>query len=1101
MRCPSCKTENAATRRFCAQCGIALTSRCTSCSFENEPSAKFCGGCGRLIEQIIAPTPATITAPFRADGAERRQLTIMFCDLVGSTALSARLDPEDLRDIIGAYNAALAEIVGKFDGFVARYMGDGALVYFGYPRAHEDDAERAVSAGLALMERIGELDLSVGKLEIRIGLATGLVVVGDLIGTGDTQERNVIGETPNLAARLQNLAAPNTILIADNTRRLLGDLFECLSLGAVEVKGLTELVQIWRVIRPRAFKGRFEALRGTSLTAFIGREDEMEVLRRCWHRAEEGEGQIVLLSGEPGIGKSRIAAALQDELRNEPHTRLTYFCSPHHLDSPLYPFTAQLEQAAGFAREDPPEAKLDKLEALLLQSNANLPHAPALIADLLAIPSNSRYPLLPSDPRRRRELIFETLIARLQGIARCRPVLLIFEDAQWIDSSSLELLEMAVQRAPTLSMLCLITFRPEFQPPWTGQANVRTLTLNRFNRRDTVALAKGVAGTQPLQSEILDEIIERGDGIPLFIEEITKALLESYFLRKWDGRYILDHPLPPRAIPSSLHDSLMARLDRLAPAKEVAQIGAAIGREFTYELLAAVAHYSDEQLRDALNKLVDAGLVYRRGALPQASFIFKHALIQDAAYSTLLRSQRQKLHMRIGKLLEEQFPEMSRTQPEIIAYHYTEGGLVDLAIDYWGRAGELALKRSAVVEARKHLRRGIELLFRLPSGLERNHKELKLSLALGQATWAAGGDAKETVQIFNRARDLSEQSGIVAEQIPVLHGLWRIELQRGELIAARELAARSLTLACPHGDSEALGQANRQLGTTLLWMGMFVDAKRLLDRALQFYALRHGDTLTDSLFRAGNTLSTLGVTLWPLGYPEQAVAAASQALADARASGHMVGIGITLWCVGLLEIAFGAHPPIATYRADDAVAHCAEHLKLYEPWVRFDQAVLSSRRGSPQRAIYVMQSAMAAASELNAELGRTLRLGHLAAAHANSGKPEVGLALLDEAILHVEQTQERLFEAELHRLRGELNLKLDRTRDAQAALEQALAVARGQEARMWELRASITLSRLVAKQGRSRAAHDILEPVFHCFTEGFDTPDLKEARALLNELG
>ena len=727
--------------------------------------------------------------------------------------------------MIGAYHRYVAETISRFNGFVAKYMGDGVLVYFGYPQAQEDSAERAIRAGLSLVDRIGRLDLACGKLEIRIGIATGLVVVGDLVGIGESQERAVVGETPNLAARLQALAKPNTVLIAESTRRLVGALFEYRSLGAVDVKGLAGPVPLWQVLRPGTIPSRFEALRSASLTPLVGREDEIELLMRRWARAKQGEGQIALLSGEAGIGKSRITAALHERVRDEPHTRLRYFCSPHHRDSPLHPFIAQLERAAGFAREDAPEVKLDKLEALLSQSEENPTEAAALFADLLAVPIHGRYPALTADPQRRRELTMMAFVRQLEGLARKKPVLTIFEDAHWVDSTSLEVLEMTVDRVPHLPVLFLLTFRPELDLPWTGQAHVMTLTLSRLGQRETEKLAERVAGGKSLPIEILDQIVERADGIPLFIEELTKTLLEGSLLREQDGRYVLDGPLPPLAIPSSLHASLLARLDRLAPVKEVAQIGATLGREFSYEVLAAVARRPGDQLVDALDRLANAGLIFRRGALPRASFIFKHALVQDAAYSTLLRGQRQELHARIGKVLEEQFPEMAATQPEIVAHHYTQAGLIPSAIEYWRKAGERAYRRSAVVEATKHLTHGIELVSSLPAGAERDRKELGLSLALGRVTWAAKGHGPDTLRVYCRARDLLDESATLEERMAVLNGLWNVEVHRAELRTTRQLAQEALTLAARHRDPQTAGSANSRMGITLCLMGRFVEAR------------------------------------------------------------------------------------------------------------------------------------------------------------------------------------------------------------------------------------------------------------------------------------
>jgi class 3 adenylate cyclase len=629
-------------------------------------------------------------------GAQRRQLTVMFCDLVGSTALASRLDLEDLREVIGAYHNGVAETIRRFDGFVAKYMGDGVLVYFGYPQAHEDDAERAVRAGLGLIDAVGRLDIKSARLQARIGIATGLVVVGDLIGEGSAQEQLVVGETPNLAARLQAVAEAETIVIAASTRRLVGDLFEYRDLGTVEVRGIAAPVPAWQVLRPSAIESRFEALRGSALTPLVGRDEEIDLLLRLWTRANSGDGQVVLISGEPGIGKSRITAALEERLHGEPHLRLRYFCSPHHQDSALFPTIGQLGHAAGFARDDPPAVKLEKLEALL--SRAKPPDQDvALLAALLSLPPTERHPLPNLNPQQQKERTLEALIRQLESLARQQPTVVVFEDAHWMDPTSRELLDLSIERVHNLPVLLMVTFRPEFQPPWTDQPHVTMLALNRLDRRDRTALVAQIAGGKALPDEVVDQIVERTDGVPLFVEELTKSVLESGVLREQNGTYVLNGPLPPLAIPSSLQASLLARLDRLAPVREVAQIGAAIGREFSYEVLAAVAGRTEAGLRQALDQLAEAGLVLRRGT-PPATFLFKHALVQDVAYSTLLRGPRRQLHARIGKVLEEQFPETIAAAPETLAYHYSQAGLYDHAIDYWCRAGERALRSSANIE-------------------------------------------------------------------------------------------------------------------------------------------------------------------------------------------------------------------------------------------------------------------------------------------------------------------------------------------------------------------------------------------------------------------
>jgi class 3 adenylate cyclase len=655
----------------------------------------------------------------------------MFCDLVGSTALSTRLDPEDLREIIGAYHRCCATMVERNGGFVAKYMGDGVLAYFGYPQAHEHDAERAVQAGLALVEAAPKLVTAAGSpLHVRVGIATGLVVVGDLIGSGEAQERGVVGETPNLAARLQGIAEPGGVIIAEATRRLLGNLFELQDFGTSDLKGIARPVRVWAALRASSVEGRFEALHSSGLTALVGREEESELLLRHWQKAKNGEGQVVLLSGEPGIGKSRLTVALLERLAAEPHTRLRYFCSPQHTDSALYPIIGQMERAAGFSHGDTPKAKLDKLDAVLALTSTSMQDA-ALFAEMLSLPNDGRYSTLELSPQQRRQKTLEVLTTQMEALARQNPVLMIFEDAHWTDPTSLEAFGRAVGQIRTHRVLLMMTCRPEFDPPWIGQPHVTALTLNRLAPSEIAAIVDHVVGNKLLPASIRQDIIERTDGIPLFVEEMTKAVLEA------DGggaarRTVAALPSPALAVPASLHASLMARLDRLGPAKEVAQMGAAIGREFPHALLAAVARKSEAELQSALNRLIAASLLFRQGLPPHATYLFKHALVRDAAYGTLLRGTRQELHKRIVSVLQQDFPELGFSQPELFAQHCAEGGLIADAIEYYISASRRATAASNNIEASAHLKRAMTLLEQLPPSEPRRAKLLSL---IGNGGW------------------------------------------------------------------------------------------------------------------------------------------------------------------------------------------------------------------------------------------------------------------------------------------------------------------------------------------------------------------------------
>jgi class 3 adenylate cyclase len=818
--------------------------------------------------------------------AERRQLTVMFCDLVGSTSLSARLDPEDMREIIGAYHHCCGELIEGAGGFIAKYMGDGVLAYFGYPQAHEDDAERAVRAALGLTAAIPNLQIGGDEpLEVRVGVATGLVVVGDLIGRGDAQERGVVGDTPNLAARLQALAEPGRVVISEGTRRLARGLFDYDDLGRVPLKGLTDPVQAWRVLGPRAVESRFAAQHETSLTPLVGRDEELDLLLRRWRRAAAGEGCVVLLSGEPGIGKSRLAVALEERLDDEPHTRLRHFCSPQHGDSALYPIVMQLERAAGFARHDTPQARLDKLEALLGPRSGHETDL-QLLAELLSIPTGDRWPPLDWSPQRKKEKTFEALLRRLELLSRHQAVLAVYEDVHWIDPSSRELLDMTVERVAQLPVLLLITFRPEFQPPWTGLAHVSTLSLGRLGRREGAALAVLVASDSRLSEKLTAEIVERTDGIPLFVEELTKAVLEAGAQGAEAKQTLATAPPAAMAVPATLHASLIARLDRLGPsAKETAQVAAVIGREFSYELLMPVAQKSQPDLRSALDRLVDAGLVFCRGMPPQATFLFKHALVRDAAYGTLLRGRRQALHARVVATLEQQFPDMVMTEPERLAQHCAEAGLAEQAIQYWLAAGRRSLGRSATAEAVAQLRSGLALLSGVGDEGRRLEQELELQSALGRALMAAMGHrSPETGDAYARARELCERLRRRQQLAPVLFGQWIYATSGGALDLALEHAGAMGRLAEAENDRRLLVTSCRMIAQVQFLRGEFGYARARFEEGLALFdpadrpfyaALALQDAQAIMLMFVSNVLGALG-------YLDQSRARVDEALAAAR---------------------------------------------------------------------------------------------------------------------------------------------------------------------------------------------------------------------------
>ena len=1054
------------------------------------------------------PPPAAVE-PKPHDSAERRQVTVMFSDLVGSTALAASMDPEDLGEVVAAYQKCVAETVRRFGGFVAKYLGDGVLIYFGYPQAHEDDAERSVRAGLELVAAVARLPTRV-SLQARVGIATGLVVVGDLIGSGEAQERGIVGETPNLAARLQGIAQPNRVVIAEGTRKLLGNLFELQDLGPLDLKGVAGPLRAWAVLRAGFAESHFEAMHAAGLTALVGREEECELLLRRWAKAKNSEGQVVLLSGEGGIGKSRLIAALLERLAAEPHGRLRHFCSPQHTDSAFHPIIGQLERAAGLTHDDTLQAKLDKLDAMRARAAIRVEDA-ALFAEVLLLPNDGRYPALELDPQQRRQRALELLNLQIEALARSSPVLITFEDVHWIDPTSLEALGRVVERIAALRALLIVSFRPEFEAPWIGRPHVTALTIGRLVRREVDAMIDRVVGNKFIPASLRQDIIERTDGIPLFVEEMTKAVLEAG--AEGDGqRMVAAVPSPALAVPASLHASLMARLDRLGAAKEVAQIGAAIGREFSHALLAAVVRKPEAELSSALDRLSGSGLLFRQGVPPHATYLFKHALVQDAAYGTLLREPRRALHARIAETLESQFVEIAESRPELLARHCTEAGLIEKAAGLWGKAGQRSLERSALAEAAEQLARALAQIASLPPTPALRREEIKLQVALiTPLIHLHGFAAPKTKAAVERARVLIEQAEALGEPpddplllFSVLYGHWSASYIAFNGDVMRGLAARFLALAEQQGAPIPLMIGHRIMGISLLCTGDIAAARAHQEEGIALYnpaehrplAVRFGQDARVVMwfYRA--------IASWLLGYPDAALADTNRAFADARAIGQAGTLMFALLHGSMVDILCGDYA--ATNAATDELAALAEQ-KGASFWKALGisiQGCVFAVTGKAADAVDMITSGIAASRSTGATLWVPVCFAYLTTAHAELGQFDDAWRCIGEAMSAVETTKERWYEAEVYRIAGEIALMAPQrdTAKAQAYFEHALAIARAQQAKSWELRAAVSMARLKRDCGERDEARRLLAPVYGWFTEGFDTLDLRQAKALLDAL-
>jgi class 3 adenylate cyclase/predicted ATPase len=1058
-------------------------------------------------ESITVPEPAR-----SAPEAERRQLTVMFCDLVGSTDLSGTLDPEDLREVVRAYQQTAAAVIDRYEGHIAQYLGDGLLIYFGFPVAHEDDAQRAIYTGLGIPEAIASLNTRLEtdygiQLAVRIGIHTGPVVVGEM-GGGGRHENLALGETPNIAARLEGLAQPNTAVISPMTAQLVQRSFVLEELGPHELKGVAEPMRLYTVVRPREVGHDDDGtMRSSRFATLVGRDEEIGLLLRRWEQSQAGLGQVVMLSGEAGIGKSSLVEGLRDHVRQAGGTRIAFRCSPYHTNSALYPIIAQVQRALGWQPEDTADTQLAKLEQAL--ADTSLPHEEAvlLLASLLSLPlPEGRYPALNVSPQQQRQQTQDMLVAWLLEEAERQPVLAVWEDLHWADPSTLETLGLMVEQAPTATMLQVLTFRPEFAPPWPSRSHLTPITLNRLGRPQVEALVHRLAGGKRLPEEVVAHIVGKTDGVPLYVEELTKMLLASDLLREETDAYVLTGPLVSVAIPDTLQDSLMARLDQMNTAKEVAQLGSVLGREFAYDMLQALYWQDEATLQAALAQLVQAELLYQRGRPPRARYLFKHALIQDAAYASLLRSVRQQYHQQVAQLLEARFPEVVATQPEVVAHHYTEAACPEPAVAYWQQAGQQAAQRSANQEAVRHLRTGLALLATLPETPARTQQELDLHMALGPVLMTTRGyAAAEVEQTYSRALALCQQLGETPQRFAALHGLWRFYNTSGRLATAREVGEQLLTLAQRQHDATRRIVAHVTLGVTSAWMGAFTAARphfeqgsALTDPAAQrMLALRYG------LAPGAQCLGYAALTLWCLGAPDQGLERSQAACTLARELEHPLSLAGALFLVARLHLLRG-EAYAAQDQAEACIALSTEHtLPQLLPQGRFVLGWALAAQGQGEEGVTLMRQGVTDVRATGNRVTPPSLLAVLAEVSGTLGQVDAGLSIVTEALELVEQTGARWYEAETYRIKGTvlLHQAVPEAAQAEACFQQALAIARRQEAKSWELRAATSLARLWQAQGKRQDAYDLLAPVYEWFTEGFDTADLQEAKELLETLG
>ncbi|WP_159716382.1 ATP-binding protein [Geminicoccus flavidas] len=1037
--------------------------------------------------QVLADAPA-----------ECRQLTVMFVDLEGSTELSQCLDPEEMREVIRAYQEVVQNEVVRLAGYVAKYMGDGVLVYFGWPQAFEDAAERAVRAGLAVVTAVAQLQGGGEALACRVGIATGLVVVGDLVGSAEARERMVVGETPNLAARLQELAEVGQVLIAERTHAILGDLFSYRDLGLSQIKGFAQPVRVYGIAGEADAASRFQARHPQGATALVGREAELALLRERWDLAQAGEGQVVLVSGEPGIGKSRLVLALCEQVVAQPCRSFRYQCSPHHTNSALWPVIDQLQRSTDVTREDAPENSLARLQAHLAAGLDDPASVAELFAELLGLPAAAAPSLADLTPEQKKARIFQALLAWIEQAAREQPVLLVLEDSHWIDPTTLELFDLLVGQMVGCRALLVITCRPEFKVPWLGRAHVALLPLGNLSRRHVAAIISHVAVDRKLAPEVVEQIIAKTDGVPLFVEELTKTVLELGLT----GPAGAGGPPPALAIPTTLHDSLLARLDRLAPVKEVAQIGAVIGREFTFDLLAAVAGRPPDMLRLALAELVKAELIFSQGLPPAARYIFKHALVQDAAYRSLLRSRRRQLHAQIARALEQRFPEVVDTQPELLAHHFTQAGLVEEAIAYWQKAGERAIARSAGTEAKVHLTQALILLNQLPDGPERQRREFDLQVALGSVISSLKGyGSTEAEQVWERTSELCYALGM-EQPARMLLAQGAVHCIRGQYRRACATGKELLRQGTDRNDPQAILIGHRSVGVNEFHLGELQSARHHLEQILALY--EQGLSSIFGFFADARvvSLSYLSLALLVSGHPDQARTRVREGLYNAQELSHPGSVAyVRAYCFAVAQFCgdvAGASAEAEAYKAitqEQGFPMMHGESLVYCGWAL-------AENGQPAAGIATIREGLASLLATRTRIFMPYNRALLVEAYERGGWPKAEqLRQLNKALRQTERNEERWLEAELYRRRGVL-LASGPDADpiaAEADIRHALALARAQGAKLWELRAVCSLWRVAGSADIRREARNLLAPLYQSFTEGFDIRDLQEARTLLDQ--